>query len=148
MINTTTPASTHTLPRDAVAILIKIVALVLAMPSIAVLSLSLVNGFDSQLVWLYLALATVVALSAGLFFRSYDVGGRTTVLLSLAGAVVLGAIGFVAGFWYPGLFRSHGNLAPLVGVFVTGPIGVVCGALVGLALGICRKIVNKNRTEV
>jgi len=118
------------------SVALKIFALLLALPAAVLLARGLVHGFDPDLIWLQLALATVVTLCAGLFFCSHNVGGRTMVLFSLAGAVVLGGIGFVAGFWHPELFGSRGNLAPLMGVFVTGPVGFVCGALVGITLGV------------
>jgi hypothetical protein len=51
----------------------------------------------------------------------------------VAWAVVLGAAGFVAGFFGPMLLDPDANQGPMVGIFITGPAGVVLGALLGLA---------------
>ncbi len=44
--------------------------------------------------------------------------------------MVIGAISFVAGFAGPLSFSSS-NLGPLLGIFVTGPLGFLVGGLVG-----------------
>lgn len=54
-----------------------------------------------------------------------------TILLT---AVILGAIGFVAGFFGPILLQPEANQGPLLGIFITGPLGFV----LGLGLGIWR----------
>jgi len=46
------------------------------------------------------------------------------------GAVIAGGVGFLAGFFGPSLL-SGGNLGPLWGILVTGPIGALAGALWG-----------------
>jgi hypothetical protein len=48
----------------------------------------------------------------------------------LVWALCVGAVSFAAGFFGPILF-SDSNLGPLLGIFVTGPLGVLVGALVG-----------------
>jgi hypothetical protein len=47
--------------------------------------------------------------------------------------VWVGGISFAAGFVGPLLF-SQSNLGPLLGIFVTGPLGVLAGALIGATL--------------
>jgi hypothetical protein len=44
--------------------------------------------------------------------------------------IVIGAVSFVAGFVGP-LLLSKSNLGPLLGIFVTGPLGFLVGGLVG-----------------
>lgn len=44
--------------------------------------------------------------------------------------VSIGVVSFAAGFFGP-IFLSTSNLGPLLGIFVTGPLGVLAGALVG-----------------
>jgi hypothetical protein len=44
--------------------------------------------------------------------------------------VVIGTVSFVAGFAGP-LLLSTSNLGPLLGIFVTGPLGFLLGGLVG-----------------
>ena len=46
-------------------------------------------------------------------------------------AAVAGAISFAVGFIAP-VFLSNSNLGPLLGVFVTGPLGAIAGALWGI----------------
>jgi len=48
----------------------------------------------------------------------------------VASAVVAGCVSFVAGFFGPMLLSSS-SLGPLLGVFVTGPVGLLVGALWG-----------------
>src|SRR5258708_7762025 len=60
-------------------------------------------------------------------------GARVPSLLESAakGAVVLGGIGFCAGFLGPMLLWPESNQGPLLGIFVAGPLGVVVGAVCG-----------------
>ncbi len=44
--------------------------------------------------------------------------------------MVIGTVSFVAGFAGP-LLLSNSNLGPLLGIFVTGPLGFLVGGLVG-----------------
>jgi hypothetical protein len=47
-------------------------------------------------------------------------------------ALVVGGVSFVGGYVGPILF-SKSNLGPLLGVFLTGPIGTIVGAAFGMA---------------
>ena len=47
------------------------------------------------------------------------------------GALVTGVLGFVAGFFGPIIFAPSANQGPLLGIFITGPLGVLLGALGG-----------------
>jgi hypothetical protein len=60
-------------------------------------------------------------------------GARVPSLLRSAatGAVLLGGIGFCAGFLGPMVLWPESNQGPLLGIFVTGPLGVVVGAVWG-----------------
>lgn len=48
-------------------------------------------------------------------------------------ALCIGAVSFAIGFIGPALF-SESNLGPLLGIFVTGPLGFLGGALIGIIL--------------
>lgn len=52
-----------------------------------------------------------------------------TILLT---AVVLGGLGFAAGFFGPILLAPEANQGPLLGIFITGPLGFVLGLGLGL----------------
>jgi hypothetical protein len=47
------------------------------------------------------------------------------------GALIVGAIGFVGGFFGPIVFAPEANQGPLLGIFITGPLGFVLGAVGG-----------------
>jgi hypothetical protein len=47
------------------------------------------------------------------------------------GAAVTGAIGFSAGFFGPMLLAPGANQGPLLGIFFTGPLGFLLGAVGG-----------------
>ena len=49
----------------------------------------------------------------------------------LLGALVVGGIGFSAGFFGPILLAPGANQGPLLGIFITGPLGFLLGAVGG-----------------
>jgi hypothetical protein len=70
---------------------------------------------------------------------------RKTALLSntlstyiIRGGIVLGSIGFVAGFIGPIIFSPESNQGPLLGIFITGPVGFVSGLIAGGIFGFFR----------
>ena len=52
------------------------------------------------------------------------------------GALIGGGIGFCAGFFGPMVFAPDANQGPLLGIFITGPLGAVLGAIGGFVYGI------------
>lgn len=53
-------------------------------------------------------------------------------------ALTLGVIGFAAGFFGPMLLAPDANQGPLLGIFITGPLGVTLGAALGLVVAFVR----------
>ncbi|WP_296706114.1 hypothetical protein [Rhodoblastus sp.] len=51
----------------------------------------------------------------------------------------LGAAGFAAGFFGPMIFTPGANQGPLLGLFITGPLGFVAGAVGGALFTIFRR---------
>ncbi|WP_320289977.1 hypothetical protein [Mesorhizobium album] len=47
---------------------------------------------------------------------------------------ILGIIGFLGGFVGPVIFTPEANQGPLLGIFITGPLGFVLGLIVGFVL--------------
>ena len=53
--------------------------------------------------------------------------------LSIGGtALIIGAIAFAIGFLAPLVLYPESNLGPLLGIFITGPVGFLAGALLGV----------------
>ena len=55
-----------------------------------------------------------------------------TLKFMLLGGLILGGIGFSAGFFGPIIFTPEANQGPLLGIFITGPLGFLLGAVAGL----------------
>jgi hypothetical protein len=55
---------------------------------------------------------------------------------ALLGGLILGGIGFAAGFFGPILLTPEANQGPLLGIFITGPLGFVVGLLLGGLYGL------------
>lgn len=63
----------------------------------------------------------------------YMLKPRSTSGPIVSTALAVGAVSFALGFVGPVLF-SDSNLGPLLGIFVTGPLGLLAGALIGIFL--------------
>ena len=89
---------------------------------------SLVNGP----LWIAHVGALLCAAGAGGFVWSRTGSApRTLVSSVLCGALVLGAMGFAAGFFGPMILAPDANQGPLLGLFITGPAGTMIGAVGG-----------------
>jgi len=62
--------------------------------------------------------------------RALDASG-----LALSGALLMGVTGFLIGFFGPMKYQAWANQGPMVGIFLTGPGGVLLGGIIGTALG-------------
>ena len=86
--------------------------------------IGLMRGFD-------LIAAMLVALAATLAWLGwwFVFGGWRAVQArlrwALLGGIVLGGLGFIIGFFGPLLWAPDANQGPLLGIFITGPIGFV-----------------------
>ncbi|MEM7516285.1 MAG: hypothetical protein AAF368_05095 [Planctomycetota bacterium] len=58
------------------------------------------------------------------------------VVYPMTWALTLGAVGFVCGFLGPIFLNPSANQGPLLGIFFTGPLGLVVGTAVGLAFAL------------
>jgi hypothetical protein len=81
-------------------------------------------------------LGSVVALAASIYvsrsvWRGTAEGSPSVAVMAGLGAVIVGGVGFVAGFFGPMIFAPGANQAPMLGLFITGPAGVVIGAIAG-----------------
>ena len=60
---------------------------------------------------------------------------RARIKWAVIGGAALGAIGFIGGFAGPLIFAPEANQGPLLGIFVTGPIGFLAGIWGGAVYG-------------
>ena len=49
----------------------------------------------------------------------------------LAGALIVGGLGFAGGFLGPMILAPDANQGPMLGLFITGPLGAVLGMIAG-----------------
>ncbi|MEX2530015.1 MAG: hypothetical protein WD960_04515 [Gemmatimonadota bacterium] len=56
-------------------------------------------------------------------------------------ALLLGGLGFVLGFFGPMILAPDANQGPMLGIFITGPMGFV----LGLGIGVVRELMDRAR---
>lgn len=61
---------------------------------------------------------------------------QTVIGWTLMGAMLLGVAGFIGGYFGPLIWAPEANQGPLLGIFITGPLGFVLGGLIGLLTGL------------
>src|SRR5262245_61729183 len=61
--------------------------------------------------------------------------GGSIARWSIGMAAVIGGVAFAAGFAGPIILRPDLPQGPLLGIFITGPLGVVAGAILGALVG-------------
>jgi hypothetical protein len=60
------------------------------------------------------------------------------ILTPIRYAVLLGVVGFLLGFVGPMLLSPGANQGPLLGIFITGPLGVLGGFVAGIVVAVVR----------
>jgi len=89
--------------------------------------------------WVPFVGSAVCSLAVGWYvWRRLTSGSAGLVSSVLLGAVVVGGVSFVAGFFGPMIFAPGANQGPLLGLFITGPLGAVAGAVGGGVLWMAR----------
>ncbi|HEY2149143.1 MAG TPA: hypothetical protein VGH32_14480, partial [Pirellulales bacterium] len=58
---------------------------------------------------------------------------------SLGAALVVGFVSFLAGFIGPMIVTPDANQGPLLGIFFTGPLGFIVGAVAGMLFGFLKE---------
>jgi hypothetical protein len=93
---------------------------------------SWIPGF-SKMPWLA-ALASLACAAAvfAVVWKKTETSLADLVTSVLLGAAIFGAIGFAAGFFGPMILSPDANQGPLLGIFITGPIGGLIGAFAGV----------------
>jgi uncharacterized YccA/Bax inhibitor family protein len=104
----------------------------LALPSLIRDLYGLVRGgFDPLLAVFGACTLLFVALCGWFALRGHRPASRARMKLALMSGLVVGAIAFAIGFFGPLVWAPDANQGPLLGIFVTGPIGFVFGTALG-----------------
>ena len=77
-----------------------------------------------------ISLLIAVALSVFVWKKTY-ITANGLVSYIIMGGLIVGAMGFILGFFGPILFSLGGNQGPLLGIFLTGPLGFIIGLVGG-----------------
>jgi hypothetical protein len=86
-----------------------------------------------ELLWIRNLLSLLAACGIGwLSWKALGSESKNTLTHMICGAILLGSIGFAAGFFGPMIFTPAANQGPLLGLFITGPLGFVIGGIAGL----------------
>src|SRR5262249_44091032 len=92
---------------------------------------------NSLIVW-PLACASVAGYLWWFAIRGDDGPSRRLMASGCRSGVLFGLIGFTFGFLGPLIATPHANQGPLLGIFVTGPAGLMLGAFGGLIRNVVR----------
>ena len=93
----------------------------------------------------HLLLAMIGSLAAAIWTARYtwrrteNFNNSGVLALTFSGALVVGTIGFLGGFFGPMIFAPGANQGPLLGLFITGPLGFLLGGAGGLVYGLIRR---------
>jgi hypothetical protein len=86
------------------------------------------------------------------FFLWWMTENATKELLNyiLIGGIATGSIGFILGFFGPIFFAPDANQGPLLGIFITGPLGFVSGLFIGGIVWFIkkRKFIQQNNYNI
>ena len=63
----------------------------------------------------------------------------TIMRAALRGGCLLGLLGFLGGFLGPMILTPQANQGPMLGLFITGPLGFVAGLVIGGLTAIFRE---------
>jgi hypothetical protein len=81
---------------------------------------------------LSIALSLPVSFITGWYVWKSTAGERMGVgFAMLSGALIIGGLGLSIGFLGPAIFDPSANQGPMLGIFITGPLGFVLGAIGG-----------------
>jgi hypothetical protein len=115
---------------------LRILALIIIVPSVYYfifwVPFSLIDLGEHY--WIKALFSLLIASLSGWFIwtTSKQESGKGLIPSIFMGALLIGGIGFFGGFFGPIIFAPEANQGPLLGLFITGPIGFVLGGFLGL----------------
>jgi hypothetical protein len=116
-------------------ILAAIAALPMTVFSLLVIRNQLRSGFDPIGAIFGSGVGMAAIICWWFTLRGHIAENRARIRFAMVGGLILGGIGFVAGFFGPIILTPNANQGPLLGIFVTGPLGFVLGAVIGWLYG-------------
>ena len=117
-------------------------ALIFTVVLVCVVSVQVINNAVHPIALLFDLPILVIAVLSWFFVASGEGSQlRQSQALPYAarGALLFGLVAFVAGFAGPMIFTPHSNQGPLLGILITGPLGVVIGTIAGAIYGATRR---------
>lgn len=81
----------------------------------------------------------VVGAIGGAILGAYLAGHPIVAKWALGMGAVIGGIAFLVGFAGPIILTPSSPQGPLLGIFVTGPLGFIVGIILGLIVGVSRQ---------
>jgi hypothetical protein len=122
-------------------ILVGLVAVVCSVYALAVLRNEFSNGFDMLGLMLGLGVGTAAWLAWWFVLSAYRPEKWLLFKYTVVCALLCGGAAFATGFFGPMIFSPQSNQGPFLGIFVTGPLGLTVGAVLGWVFGLvkCRK---------
>jgi hypothetical protein len=88
-------------------------------------------GFDRISIMIQAVLITVAFFCLWFAALAHSQSELDKLARTLLIGLLVGAIGFVLGFFGPIIFQPGANLGPLLGIFITGPLAFVLGCIGG-----------------
>jgi hypothetical protein len=97
------------------------------------LLLSALGGLHWSITTIIANIISLLSAVAASWYVWRKIGSAEEGLISniFKGAIILGSIGFSIGFFGPIIFSPQANQGPLLGIFITGPLGFVFGGIAG-----------------
>lgn len=110
------------------------------------LPLSLIPGVH-EIAWLPNIISLSIAIVISVFvWKKTSSASNSLASHIIMGGIIIGAIGFILGFFGPILFMPDANQGPLLGIFITGPLGFLLGLTGGAILWTVKR--RKHRKKV
>lgn len=131
-------------------VIVRIVALVFVVPAtyffVYWLPFSLIPLGGQR--WVANLVSLACAVAAGWYvWKTMGSTRRGALHYTFLGAILVGGIGFTAGFFGPIIFMPQANQGPLLGILITGPLGFLLGALGGFVYWTVQLRRNGEETE-